>query len=112
MSGPADGAAFVYVTLGDRDAALRLGRELVEARLAACANVIDGMRSLYWWQGAVEEADEAVLILKTRRALVEALTEKVRALHDYDCPCVVALPVVGGNPDFLDWIAAETAADA
>jgi periplasmic divalent cation tolerance protein len=112
VSGSADGAAFVYVTIGDRDSALRLGRELVEARLAACANVIDGMRSLYWWQGAIEEADEAVLILKTRRELVEALTEKVRALHDYDCPCVVALPVVGGNLDFLDWIAAETAADA
>lgn len=105
-------AVFVYVTAGSREAALGLGRALVEARLAACANVIPGMRSVYRWRGAIEEADEAVLIVKTRRALVDALTAKVRALHDYDCPCVVALPVIGGNPAFLDWIAAETESEA
>jgi periplasmic divalent cation tolerance protein len=112
VNGPADGAVFVYVTAGDREAALSLGRALVEARLAACANVIPRMRSVYRWRGAIEEGEEAVLILKTRRALVEALTDKVRALHDYDCPCVVALPVIGGNPAFLDWIAAETEREA
>jgi len=99
---------FVYVTVGDRDAALAIGRALVEARLAACANVIDGMESIYRWQGAIEQAKEAVLILKTRSALLETLTEKVRALHDYDCPCVVALPILGGNPAYLDWIAEQT----
>jgi len=102
------GAVFVYVTAVDRDAALALGRALVEERLAACANVIEGMESVYWWQGKLEEAREAVLILKTRAGLVGALTERVRALHAYDCPCVVALQIVGGNPDYLDWIAAET----
>lgn len=102
------GAVFVYVTAADREAALALGRALVEERLAACANVIDGMESIYWWQGKLEQAREAVVILKTRAGLVAALTERVRALHDYDCPCVVALPIVGGNPDYLSWIAAET----
>lgn len=102
------GAVFVYVTAADREAALALGRALVEERLAACANVIDGMESIYWWQGKLEQSGEAVVILKTRAGLVAALTERVRALHDYDCPCVVALPIVGGNPDYLSWIAAET----
>ncbi len=101
-------AVFVYVTVGDRKAALAIGRALVEARLAACANVIDGMESIYRWQGAVEQAQEAVLILKTRSTLLETLTEKVRELHDYDCPCVVALPILGGNPEYLDWIAEQT----
>ena len=104
------GAVVVYVTAADREAALELGRALVEARLAACANVIDGMESVYWWEGKLEQASEAVLVLKTRAALVESLTERVRALHAYDCPCVVALPIVGGNLDYLAWIAAETRA--
>ena len=106
------GAVFVYITAADREAALGLGRALVEERLAACANVIGGMESVYWWEGKLEQSREAVLILKTRAGLVEALTERVRALHAYDCPCVVALPIVGGNPDYLAWIAAETEATA
>ena len=101
-------ASLVYVTAGDRETALAIGRALVEARLAACANVISGMESVYRWQGAVEQASEAVLILKTRTSLLDALTEKVKALHDYDCPCVVALPIAGGNANYLDWIAEQT----
>lgn len=101
-------ALFVYITAGDRDEALAVGRALVEARLAACANVMDGMRSVYWWRGAIEEADEAVVVVKTRKANMDALIAKVRAVHSYDCPCVVALPIVAGNPDYLDWIAVET----
>ncbi len=101
-------ALFVYITAADRDEALAVGRALVEARLAACANVLDGMRSIYWWQGALEEADEAVVVVKTRKAHMDALIAKVRAVHSYDCPCIVALPIVAGNPDYLDWIAAET----
>lgn len=105
----AEEALFVYVTAGDREAALAIGRALVEARLAACANVIGGMESVYRWQGAVEQASEAVLILKTRASMLDELTEKVKALHDYDCPCVVAMPIAGGNAEYLDWIAEQTA---
>ena len=100
-------ACFCYVTAGSRDEALRIGRALVEERLAACANVVDGMTSVYWWQDALEQADEAVLIVKTRAELVERLTTRVRELHGYDCPCVVSLPITGGNADYLAWIAAE-----
>ncbi|HEX6141804.1 MAG TPA: divalent-cation tolerance protein CutA, partial [Geminicoccaceae bacterium] len=89
--------------------ALRIGRALVEERLAACANVIDGMTSVYEWAGAVEQAEEAVLILKTRTDLVPRVVDRVRALHSYDIPCVVSLPIEAGNPDFLSWIATQTA---
>ena len=101
-------ACFCYITAGSREEALAIGRALVEERLAACANILDGMTSIYHWRGAIEEAKEAVLIVKTRAALVEPLTERVRALHSYDCPCVVALPITDGNPAYLAWIEAET----
>jgi periplasmic divalent cation tolerance protein len=100
-------ASFCYLTAGSKVEALRIGRALVEERLAACANVLDGMTSMYWWKGTLEQADEAVLIVKTRAELVDRLTARVRELHGYDCPCVVSLPITGGNPDYLAWIVAE-----
>jgi periplasmic divalent cation tolerance protein len=99
---------FVYATAGDAAEALRIGRTVVEERLAACANVIDGMRAVYWWQGAVQDAGEAVLILKTTDDRLGALIDRVRDLHSYDCPCVEALPVIAGNQRFLDWVTSET----
>ena len=99
---------FCYVTADSRDEALTIGRAVVEERLAACANVLDGLTSIYWWQGALEQAGEAVLILKTRAELVDRLTSRIRDLHSYECPCVVALPIDAGNPAYLDWIARET----
>ena len=98
----------IYVTAPNRDEAVRIGRALVEARLAACANVIDGVTSVYRWEGEVQEDAEVSLILKSRADLVEAVVERVEAEHSYTCPCVVALPIRGGNPDFLAWIADET----
>lgn len=98
----------VYITASGPEEARRIGRALVAARLAACANVYSAISSIYWWEGEVQEDTEAVLIAKTRKELVPALSNKVRDLHSYDCPCVVALPLVDGNPDFLDWIETET----
>ena len=98
----------IYITVENTDEARAIGRALVDARLAACANVLGPMTSIYRWEGVVQEGEEAVLIAKTTASLVDALTAKVRELHSYDCPCVVALPVDGGNPAFLDWIVAET----
>jgi periplasmic divalent cation tolerance protein len=99
----------VYITAGSMDEARRIGRALVEERLVACVNLIDGMKSIYWWQGAVEEAAEVVVIAKTRRDLVDRAVATVKSLHSYSVPCVVALPIEAGNPAYLDWIAAETA---
>ena len=102
----------VYVTAESREEALRLAKEVVSERLAACANVIDHMQSVYWWDGELQHDSEAVLILKTRRALVEPLTKRILDLHSYDCPCVAALPIEGGNGDYLDWISNETSSRA
>jgi periplasmic divalent cation tolerance protein len=103
------GLVLVYVTCPGQPGALRLGRALVEERLAACANAIPGMRSLYWWQGRVDEARESVLVLKTRGPLLPRLCRRVRQLHPYELPCIIALPLVGGDPDYLAWLADETA---
>ena len=98
----------VYITTENREEAEKIGRMLVENRLAACANIIDGMRSVFWWQGNIDQAEETVLIVKTKQGLLEALTDAVVSVHSYDCPCVAALPIVGGNPAFIDWINEET----
>jgi len=96
------------MTTADEAEAEKIGRVLVETRLAACVNLIPGMRSLYWWKDTIESGSEVVLIAKTRRSLLDDLTAKVRQLHSYEVPCVVALPITGGNPDFLAWLDKET----
>lgn len=101
-------ASIVYVTCGTVNEALKIGDAVVRERLAACANVIEGMRSLFWWEGEVQEETETVLLLKTRAENVPDLTARVRALHGYDVPCVVEIPLGRGNPDYLAWIAAES----
>jgi len=100
--------SLVYVTASGIDEARRIARALVESRLAACANIVPSIESVYHWKGSVESGAESVVLLKTRASLVPKLTEAVRAMHSYECPCVVALPMSGGNPDFLKWIAVET----
>ena len=85
-----------------------IGRALLEARLAASVNIVPGVSSLYRWEGAVREAGEAMLWMKTRADLVAPLTARVKALHSYACPCVIALPIAGGDADYLAWIDAET----
>jgi periplasmic divalent cation tolerance protein len=99
----------VLVTAGDADEAARIGRTLVEERLVACANVIGPIRSIYRWQGAVEDAAEHLLLLKARAADVAALETRVRALHGYDVPEVLALPLRAGSAPYLAWLAESTA---
>ena len=98
----------VVVTAADAESLAVLTRALVEERLAACGHQIAAIRSIYRWDGAVHDEPEARVALHTRRSLVEALTARVVALHPYDVPCVIALPLVGGNPAYLRWIAEET----
>ncbi len=104
-----DAPVSVYITASNRAVALALARVLVEERLAACANVIEGVTSVYWWRDKIETSAEAVVVLKSRRGLLDAVTDRARELHDYECPCIVVHPVLGGNAAFFDWIAAETA---
>jgi periplasmic divalent cation tolerance protein len=98
-------ALVVLVTTPTPERAAEIARAVVEEHLAACGNVIPGVRSIYRWQGAVQEDGEALLILKTTRARFEALRARVVALHPYEVPEVIALPVEAGSAAYLAWIA-------
>jgi periplasmic divalent cation tolerance protein len=99
---------FVYTTHPSVVEAERIGRELVEKRLCACVNILPGMVSLYWWQSAIERADEAVMIIKTRAALAESVRAAVRQLHSYTTPAILVLPIESVDPDYKQWLLAET----
>ena len=101
-------SALVYITVPDKAEAERIGDLLLEKKLVACINIIDDMTSAYWWAGNKEKANEAVLIAKTKSRLVDELSAFVVSVHPYDCPCVIAIPLIGGNPEFLQWIEDET----
>jgi len=98
----------VYMTAGSVREARRLAQALLEDRLAACVNILGPIQSLYWWKGAVRSDREVALLAKTTAGKLDALIRKVRAVHSYEVPCVVALPIAKGNPDFLAWIETET----
>ncbi len=100
--------AMIYVTAATPAEALRIGGILVEERLAACANVLPQMTSVFRWEGSIQQESEAVLIVKTTEERAGAVIERIKTAHSYTCPCVVVLPIAGGNPAFLDWIRAET----
>jgi periplasmic divalent cation tolerance protein len=99
---------FAYITASGEEEARRIGKVLVEESLAACVNILPGMESWYRWNGKLENSREAVLIAKTRAELRDSLQRRVLELHSYDCPCVVFLPVAGGNPAYLEWLARES----
>ena len=99
----------VLVTVGSAEEAERIGRTLVDEGLAACVNVAGPIRSIYRWQGAVEEAAEHLMVVKARAADVPALDARVRALHSYDVPEVVALPIVAGSAPYFAWLGDATA---
>src|SRR5687767_10113788 len=94
----------VYVTAGSADEADRLARSLVDERLAACVNRIKSVQSVYRWQGKVEQSEEELLIIKTSRDRFAALEKRVRELHSYAVPEVIALPVIEGSSNYLKWL--------
>ncbi|MCF8146628.1 MAG: divalent-cation tolerance protein CutA [Deltaproteobacteria bacterium] len=101
-------ANLIYITAGSMDEARGIAKALVSNRLAACANIIDNMNSLYWWNGEIQEEREVILIAKTVESLVPEVIDKVKSMHSYECPCIVSLPIIEGNPAFLEWIEKET----
>lgn len=101
---------FVYTTFPSVVEAEQAGRMLVERQLAACVNILPGMISHYRWQGAIERGEEAVMIVKTRAALAEAVRAAVKEVHAYTTPAIIVLPVEGGDPAYLAWLLAETKA--
>ena len=101
--------ATIYVTAGSLDEARNIARTAIEERLAACANILGNVTSVFQWDGAIQEEREIAMILKTRRDLVSALTERIKKIHSYDCPCITAHNIIDGHGGFLSWVAAETA---
>jgi periplasmic divalent cation tolerance protein len=101
-------AVFVYTTFPSVVEAHKAGNALVGARLAACVNILPGMISVYRWQGAVERAEEVVMIVKTRASLAEEVRASVRATHPYDTPAIIVLPVESVDERYFAWILAET----
>ena len=99
----------VYMTAGSLEEAKNIGQILVEKNLAACVNLLENMTSIYKWGDKLEEGQEVVIIVKTRKTLMPKLIKTVISLHSYDCPCILELPIQGGNPEFLKWIETETA---
>ena len=100
---------WVYMTVGSIEEAKNIGQKLVEKNMAACVNLLENMTSIYKWENKLEEGQEVVMIAKTRKTLMPKLIETVKTHHSYDCPCILELPIQGGNPDFLSWIETETA---
>lgn len=95
---------FIYITTNDKLEARTIGKALVTSGLAAGVNIIDNMNSIYLWNGKIQDDQETILIAKTTKDRVSEVIEKVKAMHSYECPCIVSLPVSGGNRMFLDWI--------
>ncbi len=94
----------VYITAPNEDEARRIGLELVEKKLAACVNILPGMKSIYIWQGALEQSEEVVLIAKTVKERFNELCAAVKEAHSYEVPCIVSWPITEGTEDFLAFI--------
>jgi periplasmic divalent cation tolerance protein len=103
-----DEPVLLYTTFPSVVEAEQAGRKLVEAGLAACVNVIPGMRSIYRWEGKIEQAEEVVMIVKSRASNAEKITGAIKAAHTHDNPAILVLPILGGSQPFIDWILAET----
>ena len=106
----AERAVFVYTTYPSLVEAERIGKALLERRLAACVNILPGMISHYWWQGTIERGEEVVMIVKTRASLAVGVRAAVKEMHSYTTPAILVLPIEGGEPGYIDWLMQETAA--
>ncbi len=98
----------VYVTASNKEEAENISLNLVESRLAACVNILPGVKSIYRWQGKVETAMEVVMLVKTQENQLQELISKIKELHSYECPCITAYKIDNGFQPYLDWIIAQT----
>jgi len=98
----------VFVTCGSEEEALKIARALVEERLAACANMVSPLRSIYRWEGKIWDEKEWLLVIKTQQSRFKDLAKRVKALHSYSVPEIIALPITEGSPAYLNWIEENT----
>ena len=97
----------VYAVFANAEEGERIGRQMVEERLAACVNLLGPIRSIYRWQGAVEQADEVAVVFKTTQAMADALITRIAGLHSYDVPCIAVWPIDKLLADYADWVEAS-----
>ena len=97
-------ALVIFVTVGSEDEAEKIAEGLVEERLAACVSIVPKIRSIYTWKGKVEREEELLLIIKTKEELFERVRDRVKELHSYEVPEIIAIPVTNGLKEYLDWI--------
>jgi len=98
----------VLITAPNEEEAAKISRTVVEESLAACVNIIRSVRSIYRWQGSVEDESEVLMIAKTKRALFDRLKGRIKELHSYEVPEIIGLPVIEGSKQYLDWLSQET----
>ncbi len=101
------GLVVIFITTANAEEAQRISKALLEQKKAACVNIVSGVNSLFWWQGKLDSAQENLLIVKTKASLLNELTRLVKEIHSYDTPEIIALPIVGGNQDYIEWVAKE-----
>lgn len=94
----------IFITAKDKIEARKIAQGLIQDRLVACVNIVEKVESLFWWQAKVERAREALLIVKTKKKLLNKLIRLVKSLHSYKVAEIIALPIIGGNSDYLNWI--------
>jgi periplasmic divalent cation tolerance protein len=98
----------VFVTVGSPEHAQKIANQLLTEKKAACVNIVPQVDSHFWWHGKIENAGEQLLIIKTRSALLADVEKIVKSIHPYTVPEIIALPIIGGNQDFLNWVDKET----
>ena len=98
----------IFITAKDKDEAHKIARGLLEARLVACANILDGVTSVFWWEGKIDQAQEALIILKSQKSKFKKIVAQVKKLHSYSVPEVISLPIVEGSKDYLNWVKQTT----
>lgn len=94
----------VFITAPDEENSVKIARTLIEEKLAGCVNIVRNIRSIYFWQGKIEDESELLMIVKTKRELFNKLKEKVKSLHPYTVPEIIAMPVIEGSEDYLKWL--------
>ena len=97
----------VFITAGTQDEAQNIARILLDERKVACVNIVSGVESLFWWQGKIDKAAEYLLIAKSELSLLVKIVDTVKKAHNYEVPEILALPIIGGNRDYLEWIHSE-----
>jgi len=97
----------IYITTGTDEEAQKVAEELLKQRKAACVSILPGVNSIFWWQDKLDSAQETLLIVKTKASLVDEIVRLVTEIHSYDVPEIIALPIMGGNRDYLEWIGKE-----